>query len=321
MLNWLHRIPWPLPPLLVWLLGWGSYGVLVQAGQGPGTAAVLISLGGCLAARWGQSRGRRLIIGLGFPLSWLWLADWATLAAPLWLLPLAVFLLLYPPSAWRLHDPAAEPDFGDLRPHLELPPMARIVVAVLPGPATGPRQPQRRRQPLGPLLRALERTFPDARCTGLCPSWADWLLAHLSGSQAQLLRADPWQSDWSACDLLLLVLPQAAPPPRSAAAPGASKPSSASPLTEANAADPNSAYAVEQQADTHAALNAALKAASELPPGAWLASLGQALPGCQPSLEWPCPQGGTLWLYQAPWPSSPAASQRPISASAGSGRP
>lgn len=310
MLSWLHRIPWPLPPLLVWLLAWGAYLVLVQAGQGPGTAAVLISLAGCLAARWGQSRGRRLIIGLGFPLSWLWLADWATLAAPLWLLPLAVLLLLYPPSAWRLHDPAAEPDFGPLRERLELPPMARIVaVGPLPGLPNG--------QPLGPLLRALERAFPDARCTGLCPSWADWLWAHLSGSQARLLRTDPWRSDWSACELLLLALalplPQPQPTPASAAVPGASKPTSpASPLTAANAG----------HAEHHAALEAAVqKAARELPPGAWLGSLGQALPGCQPSLEWPCPQGGTLWLYQTPWPSSPASSQRPSSASAGSGRP
>ena len=301
MLSWLHRIPWPLPPLLVWLLAWGAYLVLVQAGQGPGTAAVLISLAGCLAARWGQSRGRRLIIGLGFPLSWLWLADWATLAAPLWLLPLAVLLLLYPPSAWRLHDPATEPDFGDLRERLELPPMARIV-------AVGPLPGLPNSQPLGPLLRALERAFPDARHTGLCPGWADWLRAHLSGTQAHLLRTDPWRSDWSACELLLLALPT----PASAAVPGASKPTSSAnhPLTAANAG----------HAAHHAALEAAVhKAAHELPPGAWLGSLGQPLPGCQPSLEWPCHPGGTLWLYQAPWPSS--ASQRPMSASAGSGRP
>jgi len=305
MLRWLHRIPWPLPPLLVWLFSWGAYLVLIQAGQGPGMAAVLVSLVGCLVARWGQSRGRRLIIGLGFPLSWLWLADWATLAAPLWLLPLAVLLLLYPPSAWRIHDPAAEPDFGDLRPHLELVPMARIVVAVLPGPAAQ-GQKQARSQPLGPLLRALERTFPDARCTGLCPSWADWLWAHLSGSQAQLLRADPWQSDWSACELLLLALPQAAPQPRCATpeptnhdeVPGATPSTSASPLTDEKAekaGDPISAHPPNQQA----AIQVALKAARELPPGAWLACLGQPLPGCQASLQWPCRQGGTLWLYQA----------------------
>jgi len=261
MLRWLHRIPWPLPALLVWLGGWGCYLVLIQAGQGPGTAAVLISLAACLAARWGDRPGRRLLIGLGFPLSWLWQADWATLAAPLWLLPLAVLLLLYPPSAWRYRDRAAEIDFGALREHLLLAPMARILVIG---------------QPLGPLLRALERAFPDARRVVLCASWADWLGARLSGSEANLQRADPWQSDWSACELLLLALADETQP----------------------SARPESAASI-----------AAHKAAYELPPGAWLASLGQALPGCQPSLQWHCHQGGTLWLYQAPWPA--AASGQP----------
>jgi len=301
MLRWLHRIPWPLPPLLVWLGCWICYLVLIQAGQGTGTAAVLISLAGCLAARWGQSRGRRLVIGLGFPLSWLWLADWAALAAPLWLLPLAVLLLLYPPSAWRLHDPAAEPDFGNLRERLELPPMARIVaVGQLPG--------QPNAQPLGPLLRALQRAFPDARCTGLCRGWLDCFSARLSGGgDARLLRADPWQSDWSGCELLVLALAAKAPAP------------AARPRAQGLGAD---AATPENAAAKHPALEAAVqKAARELPAGAWLGSLGLALPGCQPSLEWPCPQGGTLWLYQAPWPASPAASQRPSSASAGSGRP
>lgn len=43
------------------------------------------------------------------------------------------------------------------------------------------------------------------------------------------------------------------------------------------------------------------KAAVELRPGAWLASLEFAHPGQVASLVWNCPDGRPLYLYRAPW--------------------
>lgn len=42
------------------------------------------------------------------------------------------------------------------------------------------------------------------------------------------------------------------------------------------------------------------KAAQELRPGAWLASLEFEVPGQAPTQRWTCPDGRTLWLYQMP---------------------
>jgi hypothetical protein len=52
---------------------------------------------------------------------------------------------------------------------------------------------------------------------------------------------------------------------------------------------------------------AAQKAAQELKPGAWLASLEFDVPGWTPTMTWACPDGRTVWLYQAPFGDPPAS--------------
>jgi hypothetical protein len=43
------------------------------------------------------------------------------------------------------------------------------------------------------------------------------------------------------------------------------------------------------------------KAATELKPGAWLASLEFEAAGVKPAAVAQCPDGRPVWLYRAPW--------------------
>ncbi|TSE26321.1 class I SAM-dependent methyltransferase [Tepidimonas aquatica] len=61
--------------------------------------------------------------------------------------------------------------------------------------------------------------------------------------------------------------------------------------------------------------HAAAKAAAELRPGAWLASLEFEVPGWRPTLRWRCPDGRWLWAYRMPAQALAGAVQ-PCSAAA-----
>ena len=186
----LQRLRWPLPALLAWAGAWGLFALLLRAGLGAVAALVLASSFGMawsvLTERW----WRRLLIGLGFPLS-LALSGVVSLPAWAWLLPLGLLLLIYPLKAWRdaplfPTPPDALNDLPDLAP---LPPGARVLDA-----GCG----------LGHGLQALRQAYPLARVHGI--EWSRplrWLCARRC-PWADVRQGDIWQADWSGYDLVYL---------------------------------------------------------------------------------------------------------------------
>ncbi len=250
--GYFRRLVWPLPALLVWLGAWGWYAGLQAWGWGVTPAAGLAALLGVLASLWGDTRWRRLMIALGFPLSWGFATGFAGVPGWWWLLPAAAFLLLYPPKAWKDAPlfPTPPAAFEGLREQVMLPPGARLLDA-----GCG----------LGHGLMALERAYPDARLHGIERSWPLRVLCGLRCPHAQVGQGDFWAEDWSRYDLVYLF----------------------------------------QRPETMAPAMA--KAARELVPGAWLASLEFADPAWPPTRVWTCPDGRPLHLYQAPLRRSASA--------------
>ena len=184
-------LPWPLPALLAWALGWlvyralGSLGAATWAGL---LAGMVVGLALGLRAR---SRLRALVVAGGFPASLLASGLAGALPAWAWLLPLALLLLLYPRHAWRdaplFPTPAGALDALALA--LPLPPGARVLDA-----GCG----------LGHGLRALRRAYPRARLDGVEWSWPLALAARAACPQAKVRRADLWAGSWAGYDLVYL---------------------------------------------------------------------------------------------------------------------
>ncbi len=240
------RLPWPLPALATWLAGWALFAGLGLAGVAPIVAVpAAVVLGAASAVVWGSTRWRRAFIALGFPLSLAASGVAGALPAWSWLLPLAVLALVYPVNAWR-DAPLFPTPTGALDGLSRLAPLgaqARVLDA-----GCG----------LGDGLRALRRSYPDARLEGLEWSWPLRLLAALRCRDAQVRRGDLWAADWSAFELVYLFQrPESMP-------------------------------------------RALAKAARELRPGAWLASLEFDVPGVAPTRSLACADGRTVWLYRAP---------------------
>ena len=187
----LLRAPWPLPAVLVWLACWGWFVVARALGLGVVWAGVLATAVGLWASRWGSTRWRRVFIALGFPLSWGALAGSAGVPPWVWLLPLAVVLLLYPPTAWRDAPlfPTPPDAFLGLRAHLPLPPGARLLDAGC-GAGDG--------------LRAWEQAFPDLRLDGVEHSWPLRLWCAWRCPRARVRQGDMWALDWAGYDLVYL---------------------------------------------------------------------------------------------------------------------
>lgn len=188
-MTFLNRLIWPLPALLVWALAWLSFGVLQSwapwwAALG---AALLVGLAGSLL---GATWWRRLMMALGFPLSWLVVSAGAV-PAWLWLLPLAVMLLVYPLNAWRdapvFPTPAGALD--GLSDRIALPEGARVLDA-----GSG----------LGDGLMALHRAWPQARVHGVEWSWPLRWASALRCPWATVRRGDLWQVDWGDYALVYL---------------------------------------------------------------------------------------------------------------------
>jgi len=184
-------LPWPLPALAAWALGWLLFRALASAGAAPWLgllAGTMLGLG--LSLRAG-SRLRALVVAGGFPLSLLASGLAGMLPAWTWLLPLALLLLLYPRQAW--HDaplfPTPAGALDALALAAPLPPAARVLDA-----GCG----------LGHGLRALRRAYPRARLEGVEWSWPLALLARWRCPQAEVRRADLWTGSWSAYDLVYL---------------------------------------------------------------------------------------------------------------------
>lgn len=206
------RIPWPLPALLAWSLAWALFLLLRRAGWDGVAALVLASVAGALLSVLGRSWWRRLIVGLGFPLSAL-LAGGLALPAWGWLLPLALLLLIYPLNAWRDAPlfPTPPDALNELPEVAPLPPGSKVLDA-----GCG----------LGHGLQALAQAYPLAELHGIERSaLLRWLCARRC-PWATVAQGDLWRADWSGYDLVYLFqrpesMPRAVAKARAELRPGA----------------------------------------------------------------------------------------------------
>ncbi len=187
-MNRLHS--WPIPALLVWALAWTIYRWGLAWGLASEWALAGATLLGILASVVGQSWWRRLMIGLGFPLSLL-LAGAAGLPGWVWLLPLLVLALIYPLNAWRDAPlfPTPRNALDELAGHAPLAQDALILDA-----GCG----------LGDGLKALHKVYPLQSLTGIEWSWPLRAGCALRCPWARVLRGDMWMADWSTYDLVYL---------------------------------------------------------------------------------------------------------------------
>jgi hypothetical protein len=206
------RLPWPLPALLAWGLAWLLFALGLRFSFGAVWSLALACLLGVGLSVLGPNWWRRLIIGLGFPLS---LALSGVLALPAWgwLLPLLLLLLIYPLNAWR-DAPLYPTPVGALH---ELP----AVAALAPGARVLDAGCG-----LGHGLQALRQAYPLAELHGIEWSWPlRWLCARRC-SWARVAQGDLWRADWSGFDLVYLFqrpesMPRAVEKARAELKPGA----------------------------------------------------------------------------------------------------
>jgi hypothetical protein len=208
----LARLPWPLPALLVWALAWLFFVSALDNHFSPLASFALACLLGVGLSLLGQTRWRRLIIALGFPLS---IASSGILDLPpwAWLLPLLLLLLLYPLKAWRdaplfPTPPDALNELPDVAP---LEPGSRVLDA-----GCG----------LGHGLQALSQAYPLAELHGIEQSWPLMRLCRWRCPWAKVERGDIWRADWSGYDMVYLFqrpesMPRAADKARAELKPGA----------------------------------------------------------------------------------------------------
>lgn len=185
----MHRL-WPLPALLVWAAAWAAFLALMAWGASPLLALALPSLGGVAASLLGDTWWRRLMIGVGFPLS-LALSGAASVPAWAWLVPLGLLMLVYPLNAWRDAPifPTPQDALLALPQHAPLPEGARVLDAGC-GAGHG--------------LRALHRAYPQAQLQGLEWSWPLRAWCALACPWAQVRQGDMWATDWSGYALVYL---------------------------------------------------------------------------------------------------------------------
>jgi hypothetical protein len=189
-MKWLAHLPWPLPALLAWAVLWLLFVQLVSSGLDAASALLLTSLLGVAFSVLVKTWWRRLIVGLGFPLS-LMFSGVLSLPAWAWLLPLVLLALIYPLNAWRDAPlfPTPVDALNDLPSVASLEPGAKVLDA-----GCG----------LGHGLDALRQAYPLAELHGI--EWSRplrWLCARRC-PWAQVERGDIWKADWSGYDLVYL---------------------------------------------------------------------------------------------------------------------
>ncbi|MEG0316716.1 MAG: class I SAM-dependent methyltransferase [Comamonas sp.] len=188
-MHFLNKLIWPIPALLAWGLAWASFAV----GQIwlPWWGALCVACTCALATSlWGRTWWRRVMIALGFPLSWMVLAA-GSFPAWLWLLPLALLLLVYPINAWRDAPvfPTPKGALDGLAAHIALADGAHVLDAGC-GAGDG--------------LKALRSAWPQARIYGVEWSWPLRWLSALRCPWAVVRRGDLWQSSWGDFELVYL---------------------------------------------------------------------------------------------------------------------
>lgn len=181
---------WPLPAVLVWAAAWALFLALPIWGTSIELALGLASALGVVTSLLGDSWWRRVMIGLGFPLSLL-LALSASLPGWIWLVPLLALLLIYPLNAWRDAPffPTPHHALKDLATSANLASGAVILDA-----GCG----------LGDGLRALRAAYPQAHLTGIEWSWPLRALCSLRCPWAKVRQGDIWVNDWSGFDMVYL---------------------------------------------------------------------------------------------------------------------
>ena len=195
--RWLPRshLPWPLPALAAWGLAWGLYlGLHAVSPLLATSAGLLLSAAMAWAGAWAgaDSSWRRGLMAGGFPLS----LALSGPASPLWLLPLALLLVIYPVQAWRdapmFPTPAAA--LEGLADATHLAPGARVLDA-----GCG----------LGHGLRALQSALPGARIEGIERSWplaglALWRCGGVGPHAVKIRQGDMWRLGWQGYGLVYL---------------------------------------------------------------------------------------------------------------------
>lgn len=187
------NLTWPIPAVFAWAAAWGTWWMGLRVGMPVALVLALATTTGVVFSLLGSTVWRKAIMALGFPLSWLLLQSPAVGAhiGWWWLLPLGLFLWLYPPSSWRDAPlfPTPHDAFEGLREHVPLPLGARVLDA-----GCG----------LGDGLIALDRAYPDARIEGVERSAPLRWMAALRCRWATVRGGDFWADDWSGCDLVYL---------------------------------------------------------------------------------------------------------------------
>lgn len=179
---------------MAWGLAWLVFRVLSLLAPMSDFAPIVATSLGVTLSLLGGTWWRRLLIGAGFPLSFLLTTPSLGLAAiPAWswLLPLAILLLIYPINAWRDAPlfPTPSQALDELPQHAPLPAGAHILDA---GCGTGAG------------LRALRRAYPQAQLHGLEYAWPLRLLCALRCPWARVRQGDIWAADWSAYAMVYL---------------------------------------------------------------------------------------------------------------------
>ena len=183
------RLPWPLPALLAWGAAWLVYGLLARVL--PAGAALLLACALPVAVSpFAGSWWRRGLVAAGFPLALL-LSGAASVAAWVWLAPLALLLLVYPLGAWRDAPlfPTPHGALVELGAAVPLPVGARLLDA-----GCG----------LGDGLMALRQAYPQAHLEGIERSRLLLLLCDVRCPWAFVRRGDIWAADWASYALVYL---------------------------------------------------------------------------------------------------------------------
>ncbi len=185
----MRNMAWPIPALLGWAAAWATWVAGGLASLPTPWPWVLATVTGVVFSLLGSTVWRKLIVALGFPLSFLLLLGGAAPAAYWWLPPLALFLWFYPPGSWRDAPlfPTPHDAFEGLREHVPLPLAGRVLDA-----GCG----------LGDGLIALERAYPDVHMEGVERSAPLRWLCALRCRWARVRGGDMWALDWSPYDMV-----------------------------------------------------------------------------------------------------------------------
>ena len=189
----LLRWPWPLPALLTWAAAWGTLKLAALVPLPAALALLMATTTGVVFSLMGTTLTRKLVMAMGFPMSWLLLSS-ASVGAHLtwvWLLPLGLLLALYPPGSWKDAPlfPTPPDALRGLRELAPLPLGGRVLDA-----GCG----------LGDGLVALEREYPDAHLHGIERSLPLRWLCALRCRFAHVRGGDMWAADWSPYDMVYL---------------------------------------------------------------------------------------------------------------------